>query len=92
MPPVSIERLALLEPLSLAMLLPYLGLIAWQRLVATRPLPLVRGWELRAAAVLAGDFHLSPRPAAALEPRAGCMAAGFHHRHHACTLIDRSPP
>lgn len=52
MPPVSIE--------SLAMLVPYLGLIAWQRLVAARPLPLVRGWELRAGAVLAGYFHLSP--------------------------------
>ncbi|WP_295647049.1 hypothetical protein [uncultured Methylibium sp.] len=46
--------------LSLAMLLPYLGLIAWQRLVAARPLPLVRGWELRAGAVLAGYVHLSP--------------------------------
>lgn len=61
MPPVSIESLALLDPLTLAMLLPYLGLIAWERLVVGRPLlPLVRGWELRAGAVLAGYLHLSP--------------------------------
>lgn len=61
MPPVSIDSLALLDLPSVAMLLPYLGLIAWQRFVATgRPLPLVRGWELRAGAVLAAYFHLSP--------------------------------
>lgn len=61
MSPVPIESPVLLDPLTLAMLLPYLGLIAWERLVVGRPLlPLVRGWELRAGAVLAGYFHLSP--------------------------------
>lgn len=45
MPPVSIESLAL---------------IAWQGLAIGRQLPLVRGWELRAAAVLAAYAHLSP--------------------------------
>ena len=34
MPPVSIDSLALLDLPSVAMLLPYLGLIAWQRFVA----------------------------------------------------------
>jgi sterol desaturase/sphingolipid hydroxylase (fatty acid hydroxylase superfamily) len=49
----------LLDPVSLAVLAIYAGLILLEALFPARPLPRVRGWHARALAVFAGYFFLS---------------------------------
>jgi hypothetical protein len=49
----------LLDPISLAVIAIFLGLVAWEALAPGRPLPAVRGWKLRGLAAFAAFFYLS---------------------------------